>query len=169
MTMKLIVAFIISFLVSTGVGKFLVPYLKKIKAGQSIREDGPTWHASKAGTPTMGGLMFIIAVAVVCITVGFDMMVSGEYGHIFVLVFAMIYGAIGMLDDYEKLKKKQNLGLTVKKKLILQIAVAIAFTYLLRQFGYLSPNLYIPFINKTVPLPEILYFIFAAFIIVGTV
>ena len=61
MTLKLILAFVIAFLVSVGVGALLVPWLRKIKAGQSIREDGPTWHMSKSGTPTMGGLMFIAA------------------------------------------------------------------------------------------------------------
>lgn len=169
MTIKLITAFIISFIVSVGVGHFLVPYLQRIKAGQIIREDGPVWHQSKAGTPTMGGIMFIVAVSVACITTGFDEMLKGEYGHIFVLMFALIFGAIGFLDDYEKLKKKQNLGLTAKKKFLLQLVVAIAFIFLLRNFGYLTPNLYIPFINKIVPIPETVYFVFAAFVIVGTV
>ena len=169
MTIQLITAFIIAFLVSAGVGRFLVPWLRKIKAGQAIREDGPTWHMSKSGTPTMGGLMFIAAVAVVCITVGFPAMMAGEYVHIFLLLFSLIFGAIGFLDDYEKLKKKQNLGLTAKSKFLLQLVVAIAFVFLLRRLGYLTPNLYIPFWNVTVPIPEVVYFILAAFIIVGTV
>ena len=65
MTIRLILAFAIAFFVSSGVGKFLVPWLRKVKAGQAIREDGPTWHMNKSGTPTMGGLMFIAAVIVV--------------------------------------------------------------------------------------------------------
>ena len=112
MTIRLILAFIIAFLVSSGIGAFLVPFLRKIKAGQAIREDGPRWHMSKSGTPTMGGLMFIAAIAVVCLTVGFEPMMNGEYGHIFCFIFALIFGAIGLLDDYEKLRKKQNLGLS---------------------------------------------------------
>ena len=139
MTLKLILAFVIAFAVSAVVGFFLVPYLKRIKAGQSIKENGPTWHMSKQGTPTMGGLMFIAAIAVVCLSVGFECMAEGEYGHLFCLVFALVFGAIGFLDDYEKLKKKQNLGLTAGKKLLLQLAA------------------------------EPLYVIFAAFVIVGTV
>ncbi|MGE4353720.1 MAG: phospho-N-acetylmuramoyl-pentapeptide-transferase [Oscillospiraceae bacterium] len=169
MTIKLITAFIIAFIVSSGMGYFFVPWLRKIKAGQAIREDGPVWHMSKSGTPTMGGLMFIAAVCVVCITTGFPEMLAGEYGHIFVLAFALIFGGIGFLDDYEKLKKKQNLGLTAKKKFLLQLVVAIAFVLLLRNFGYLTPNLYIPFTNKIIPIQETAYFIFAAFVIVGTV
>ena len=88
MTIRLILAFIIAFLVSSGIGAFLVPFLRKIKAGQAIREDGPRWHMSKSGTPTMGGLMFIAAIAVVCLTVGFEPMMNGEYGHIFCFIFA---------------------------------------------------------------------------------
>ena len=77
MTLKLILAFVIAFAVSAVVGFFLVPYLKRIKAGQSIKENGPTWHMSKQGTPTMGGLMFIAAIAVVCLSVGFECMAEG--------------------------------------------------------------------------------------------
>ena len=73
------------------------------------------------------------------------------------------------LDDYEKLKKKQNLGLTAVQKLILQLAAAFVFIFLLRYFGYLNPNLYVPFIDTTLPLGEVLYFAFAAFVIVGCV
>ena len=85
------------------------------------------------------------------------------------LLFALVFGAIGFLDDWEKLKKKQNLGLTASKKFLLQLAAALVFVLLMRRIGYTRPNLYIPFFNKTVPMPEWLYFVFAAFIIVGTV
>ena len=150
MTLKLILAFVIAFAVSAVVGFFLVPYLKRIKAGQSIKENGPTWHMSKQGTPTMGGLMFIAAIAVVCLSVGFDCMAEGEYGHLFCLAFALVFGAIGFLDDYEKLKKKQNLGLTAGKKILLQLAAAVAFIFLMRRFGYVAlDSLYIPFWNTT--------------------
>ena len=169
MTWKLILALVVGFCISSAVGAVLVPYLRKIKAGQSIREDGPTWHMSKTGTPTMGGLMFIIALAVVCLTVGFSCMANGEWGHIFILVFGLVFGAIGFLDDYEKLRHKQNLGLSAKMKFLLQLLAATCFLLLLRFTGYLSPNLYIPFWNNYVPVSEPLYFIFAAFVIVGTV
>lgn len=169
MTIRLILAFLIAFLVSSLVGAFLVPYLRKIKAGQAIREDGPRWHMSKQGTPTMGGIMFIVALAVVCLTVGFESMANGDWGHIFCFAFALIFGAIGFLDDYEKLKKKQNLGLSAKAKFLLQLAAALAFVFLMRRTGYVTTNLYIPFWNVVKPLPELVYFIFAAFVIVGTV
>ena len=92
------------------------------------------------------------------------------------LIFALIYGAIGFLDDFEKLKHKQNLGLTARQKFLLQLVVAIAFIYLLRRFGLLhmsakpgSIDLYIPFFNRSVAIPEFIYVVFAAFVIVGTV
>ena len=176
MTIRLIASFAIAFLISVLFGAWLVPFLRKIKAGQAIKEIGPTWHQSKAGTPTMGGLMFILATTVVSLTVGWQSMVEGDYSHIFVLIFALIYGAIGFLDDFEKLKHKQNLGLTARQKFLLQLVVAVAFIFLLRRFGLLHTSarrgyidLYIPFFNRIVPIHELLYVVFAAFVIVGTV
>ena len=169
MTIRLIMAFAIAFFVSSGIGAFLVPWLRKIKAGQAIREDGPRWHMSKSGTPTMGGIMFIAALAVVCLTVGFEPMMNGDWGHIFCFVFALIFGAIGFLDDYEKLKKKQNLGLTAKAKFLLQLVVAVVFLFVLKNSGDLSCDLYIPFWNLDLEIPTAVYMVFAAFVIVGCV
>ena len=169
MTIKLITAFVLAFLFSTAFGKYYIPWLRKQKAGQEIKANGPTWHMSKSGTPTMGGVMFIVAIGFVLLTVGFEAMLEGEFVHIFVYLFALVFGGIGFLDDWEKMKKKQNLGLTAKMKFLLQLAAALVFVLLMRQIGYLSPNLYIPFVNKTISMPEWLYFVFAAFVIVGTV
>ncbi|MBQ7737806.1 MAG: phospho-N-acetylmuramoyl-pentapeptide-transferase [Oscillospiraceae bacterium] len=169
MTVKLIMALVVGFLVSSGVGAFLVPWLVSIKVGQPIKKIGPTWHKNKEGTPTMGGIMFIVAVAVVCLSVGFSAIREGELAHIYVLVLALVFGAIGFLDDYEKLRHHENTGLSAKAKFILQLTAAIAFLLLLRLKGYLSPNLYIPFWNTYVPISEPLYFVFAAFVVVGTV
>lgn len=169
MTIKLITAFVLAFLFATAFGKFYIPWLRKQKAGQEIKTDGPTWHMSKSGTPTMGGVTFITAVTFVCLTVGFEGMLHGDFVHIFVLLFALVFGAIGFLDDWEKLKKKQNLGLTAKMKFLLQLAAALVFVMLMRELGFLSSHLYVPFFNVTVYMPEWLYFVFAAFVIVGTV
>ena len=113
--------------------------------------------------------MFILAVTFVCLTVGFEGMLQGNFVHIFVLLFAWVFGLIGFLDDWEKLKKKQNLGLTAKMKFLLQLVAALVFVLLMREIGYVRPNLYIPFSNKVIPMPEWLYFVFASFVIVGTV
>lgn len=169
MTLKLTVAFVLAFVVSVIVGKYYIPWLRKIKAGQEIKEIGPSWHMSKSGTPTMGGFIFIAACIVVCLTTGFSCMLKGDFRHIFVLVFALIYGAIGFLDDWEKLRKKENTGLTAKQKFLLQLVAALVFVLVLRKSGYIKTNLYIPFWNVEFHIPEVLYFVLAAFIIVGTV
>lgn len=169
MTIKLILAFVLAFLVATAVGRFYIPWLRKMKAGQEIKQDGPVWHNSKAGTPTMGGVIFIAACIFVCLTTGFEPMLKGEFGHIFVLLFALVFGAIGFLDDWEKLRKKQNLGLSAKAKFLLQLAAALVFLLIMRKLGYIRTTLYIPFWNTDVNIPEPLYFALAAFIIVGTV
>ena len=169
MTLKLMLALVMAFIVAVIVGRFYIPWLRKMKAGQEIRQDGPTWHMSKAGTPTMGGVIFITGCTFVCLTVGFESMRQGDYTHIFVLLFALVFGAIGFLDDWEKLRKKQNLGLSAKAKFMLQLVAALAFVLLLRKLGYISTHLYIPFWNTEIYIPEALYFILAAFIIVGTV
>ncbi len=168
-TMKLILALAIGFLVSSGVGAFLVPLLRKIKAGQMIKENGPTWHMSKSGTPTMGGIMFIVAIAAVCFTVGFAQVLKGQWAHVFVLTFGLVFGAIGFLDDLEKLRHKANTGLSAKGKFLLQLSASICFLFLLRRFGYLESHLYVPFRNVTVDVPEWFFYPFAAFVIVGCV
>ncbi|MBR1660002.1 MAG: phospho-N-acetylmuramoyl-pentapeptide-transferase [Oscillospiraceae bacterium] len=177
MTLTLILSFLIGLVLSAAIGAWLVPFLRRIKAGQSIKEIGPTWHKSKEGTPTMGGLMFILAVTVAVLALGWPLTRKGEWGHVFVLIFSLIYGAIGFLDDFEKLRRKQNLGLTARQKFLLQLAVAVAFIYLLRNFGLLHVNaadrhaidVYIPFWNITFPVNDVIYVICAAFIVVGTV
>ena len=166
---RLFISFLAAFGIAALVGKFYVPWLRRVKAGQEIKEIGPNWHKTKAGTPTMGGVIFIAAVTVVVLTVGFSDYTRGSRGALFVLLFSLFFGAIGFLDDFEKLKKKQNLGLSPKAKFILQLAVAVALLYLLRLEGYLEPHLYIPFWDTTVRIPEWLYFVFAAFVVVGTV
>ena len=169
MIVRLIISFFISLACSVAVGLYLVPTLRRITTGQSIREDGPVWHRAKEGTPTMGGIIFIAGICIATVVVGFQEMRNGTFGHLFALVFALIFAAIGFIDDYEKLKKKQNLGLTAVQKFMLQLAAAIAFVLLLRLTGYLTPNLYVPFFQVTIILPEVVYIIFAVFVIVGTV
>ncbi len=166
---KLFISFIAAFVIAAMVGKFYVPWLRRIKAGQEIKEIGPNWHKTKTGTPTMGGVIFIAAVTLVVVTVGFPDYTRGSRGALFVLLFSLFFGAIGFLDDFEKLKKKQNLGLSARAKFILQLAVAVALLYLLRLEGYLEAHLYVPFWGVTLRLPEWLYFVFAAFVVVGTV
>ena len=162
-------AIVAAFLITALVGRFLVPALRRMKAGQSIKTDGPTWHMSKQGTPTMGGIMFIVGIAVTVLALSWRSVREGDCSALFVLAFALVFGAIGFVDDYAKLKKHENTGLTAPQKFLLQLAAAIAFTALLRATGHLTPNLYIPFFNTHVVLPWVVYMIFAAFVMVGCV
>lgn len=163
-------ATLVSFLLTLLLGRFVIPMLRALHAGQSIREVGPQWHNTKAGTPTMGGIMFIAAV-VLC-TVGFgwkSMAENHTYTHLYVLALALCYGMIGFADDFVKVKFKRNLGLTAIQKFVLQLAVAVGFLLLLRRNGDLTCDLYIPFWNVSFVIPPVVYLIFAAFVIVGCV
>ena len=140
-----------------------------MKAGQSIKEIGPNWHMTKQGTPTMGGIMFMVGITVAVLIFCWKDMMGGDYSALIVLGLALVYGAIGFIDDFAKVKKKENTGLTAGWKLLLQLAVSVAFLALMRKFGYLSPNLYVPFANIDIPLPWAVYLVFAAFVLVGCV
>ena len=159
---------IVAFVVAAIGGRFIVPALKALKMGQSIREIGPTWHNSKQGTPTMGGMIFMLS-CLVCVFLGFGAYQSGDFTYLLVFVFAMIFGVIGFIDDFIAVKKKRNLGLTEIQKLLLQLAAAALFLLVLRQTGHLSSELYIPFFNVSVKIPWIIYLILSIFIIVGSV
>ena len=164
-----LIALAVSFVLTVILGKLLIPALRRLKAGQSIKEDGPTWHMSKQGTPTMGGLMFIAAMAVTVLVVGWRQLAAGDRGGLYVLLFALVFGVIGFIDDYMKVVHHQNTGLTAGWKFLLQLAAAILMTVLLRHEGYLTANLYIPFAQTVIPLPWPVYMVFAAFVMVGTV
>lgn len=159
----------VSFVLTLLLGRFLIPALRRLKAGQAIKEIGPSWHMSKQGTPTMGGLMFIAAVGIVVLTTGIAHIQNGDRGAIYVYGFALVFGLIGFIDDYMKVVHHENTGLTAGWKFLLQLAAAILMTVLLRYEGYLRPNLYIPFTKLYIPLPWPVYMVFAAFVMVGTV
>ncbi len=160
---------VLAFALTVIIGRMLVPALHRAKAGQSIKTDGPTWHMSKQGTPTMGGIMFIAAIAITLLVKFVTGAAAGNTDGLLVFAFALVFGIIGFVDDYAKLKKKENTGLTAPQKFLLQLAAAIAFTALLRYTGHLSPNLYIPFFGVDIVLPWVVYMIFAAFVMVGCV
>jgi phospho-N-acetylmuramoyl-pentapeptide-transferase len=159
----------VSFLLTLAVGRFLIPELRKLKAGQEIRADGPTWHRSKAGTPTMGGIMFILGAGVTVFVLGWRQMLAGSFVHLYLYLFALAFGAIGFADDYRKVRQHQNEGLTAKQKFVLQLAAAVVFLCLMRYEGFLTNALYLPFVNKTLTVNWVVYLVFAAFVIVGCV
>ena len=157
----------LSSAVLTGViGYFLLPVLRALKAGQSIREIGPTWHNSKAGTPMMGGLMFIFS-AVICLLINIPSMEKKTV--FYVLILGLSFGLVGFLDDFFKLKFKRNLGLTALQKAMLQMAVSALYLYLLYVEGSMTSMIYVPFVDKSFYIHPMLYIFFAMFVMVGCV
>lgn len=167
--MTYILSFIVAFGVAAIAGQILIPVLRRLKAGQSIKEDGPTWHMSKQGTPTMGGIMFILGIGLAVAVAGWNEFVAGNWNHLYVFLFALVFGAIGFIDDFQKLRHKANEGLTAPQKFLLQLAASLVFIVLLRRTGYVTPDLYIPFLNMELHLPWVVYMVFAVFVMVATV
>lgn len=162
---RILITAVVGCILSGGLGYILLPVLRALKAGQSIREIGPTWHNHKAGTPMMGGLMFI-AAAVLCLLCNIPFVT--DYSVYLVLVLALSFGGVGFVDDFCKMKKKQNEGLTSIQKLLLQLAVSVLFLYVMYRSGSMRTQLYIPFLNVTFQLHPILYIVFSVFVMVGT-
>ena len=161
-----LIPFFVSLAVTVLMGFILIPRLRILKFGQQILEDGPAWHKSKAGTPTMGGIMFITGVlisSVIALLVDFDIK------YLSMLVVALGFGVIGFVDDYVKVVKHRNLGLTASQKFILQSVLAIVYVLILKYSGDLSSEIIIPFTSKTLSMPWWLYVVFILFVVTGTV
>lgn len=170
-----LIAAALSFGVTALLGKWMIPFLHKIHFGQTIREVGPKWHLKKQGTPTMGGFMFIIGIffaILICIPLSSAVSHTGPGTTLSVVkafggaLLALAYGAIGFFDDYIKVIKKRNLGLTVVQKLVLQFIAAGAYLASIAFAGG-SDGTYIPFVGY-VSLGWT-YWVLAALVIVGMV
>lgn len=150
----------IGFAVSMLVTARMIPFMKQKQFGQYIREEGPEAHLSKAGTPTMGGIAFILGTTAAVI-VSMFMPGSDTMGKIAILLSMYAFGAVGFIDDYNKIAKKQNEGLTPKQKLILQAVFGLALAiFMMSKEG---TAMFIPFFRKTVDI-GILYIPFVVFI-----
>lgn len=172
------IAALLSFIVTSALGIIAIPFLKRLKFGQTIKEIGPTWHKKKQGTPTMGGFMFIagilaavLALCVAGLLKGGDF-ISANKAHILSLTagifMALAFGFIGFMDDYIKVVKKRNLGLTAKQKFLLQLFVGAVYLVI----EYLTVNqgttFIVPFFNWQWNL-HIFYWPVALILIVGIV
>ena len=139
----MIISVLVSFAVALIAGRFIIPALKKHKAGQHVREDGPQAHLKKEGTPTMGGVIIMIGVVAAML-----LFMNRETGYAwFALIGALAYGLIGLIDDMIIVLKHRSEGLTPKQKLLLQFL----FGALISVYAYLDPaigsSLYIPIAN----------------------
>lgn len=158
--LKLVGIPVTAFIVCALVGPVLIPYLHKLKFGQSIRECGPASHMKKSGTPTMGGLMMLAALIIA--------LLWGQFTpHVIIaLVLTVGHAVIGFIDDYIKVVMKRNLGLTAKQKFLLQFILAGAYVYFAETHIH-NTELWVPFVNMTVDLGWG-YYVLAFLLLVGT-
>lgn len=154
----------VSFLLSVILGPIIIPYLKRMKFGQNIREEGPQSHQKKAGTPTMGGLIFLLSIIIstLALSLYFDQLTTQS---IVLLIILVGFGTIGFLDDFIQVVLKRSLGLTSIQKLIGQIIISI-IAYFLLKLGPFDTSLAVPFTDLEVSLGNF-YVAFLIFWLVG--
>ncbi|GGI14426.1 phospho-N-acetylmuramoyl-pentapeptide-transferase [Gottfriedia solisilvae] len=162
---SILVAMITAFIIAVILSPIFIPYLRKLKFGQSIRDEGPKSHKKKSGTPTMGGIIILIALSLsaIFISMYFDVLST----RTFILLFVTVcFGIIGFLDDYIKVVKKRNLGLTSKQKFICQVIVSIIVFFAIKSTG-VSTSVEIPGTGYEIDLGFI-YALLIIFMLVGT-
>ena len=172
----LLVTVVSAFLITSVIGMWLIPFLRRLHFGQTILDIGPAWHKSKQGTPTMGGIMFIAGITI-AILAGWltlelseqgvaDASAAGSFYLWGGLLMALAFGLIGFLDDYISVVKKQNLGLKAGQKSLAQLLVAVVYLAAQQIFAP-TPSFWLPFIGDLDI--GIFYYPLMLFIIVGTV
>ncbi|GGN49267.1 MULTISPECIES: phospho-N-acetylmuramoyl-pentapeptide-transferase [Oceanobacillus] len=156
----------ISFLITVLFSPLFIPFLRRLKFGQSIREEGPESHQKKSGTPTMGGIMIVLSIIITSLIMVWK--VSGTIGYEVWLLLLVIfgYGLVGFLDDFIKVVMKRNLGLTSLQKLIGQIVIALLFFFVLQANDF-STYIQIPGTNIQWELGWF-YAILVIFMLVGS-
>jgi len=181
-TFRTAFAAITALLLCLALGPWLIAKLRHFQIGQYIREDGPQSHMKKAGTPTMGGILIIISIVLPTL-----LWANLTNPYVWIAMFGLVsFGAIGFWDDYAKIRRKQNLGLTVKQKLALQVVAALMVGFMLlalhAQRAY-STSMNVPFFKSfkpdllidsmlrnwyTYPLAFVFFFAFMLLVIVGS-
>ena len=155
-----IFSFLLTFVLTAILGPILIPFLRTLKFGQTIRDDGPQSHLKKTGTPTIGGLIFFIPIFIVAIFLSF------KYSEIIPITLATFgYAFIGFLDDFIKVKKKRKDGLYANQKSVLQIIVSAGFAFYAYYFTSAGQDIIIPFIDFQVP--AWLFILFTIFFMYG--
>lgn len=171
--MYYIIGGVAALALSLLLGMFTIPMLRRLKFGQEIREIGPSWHAAKSGTPTMGGVIFIISsAAALIITCLWGFLVGGRSGSftelLIVELLSLSFGVIGFIDDYIKVVKKRNLGLTAVQKFSLQFLVSLVFATFVAVFGDTGTVIDLPFAKTNIDL-NWFYIPFIIFVMLATV
>ncbi len=157
---------VVAFIISVIVGIPLIPFLMRLKAGQTVRDDGPQTHLVKNGTPTMGGFIFLTGFAIACIVAG---VVSGDMKEILVVLIGTLgFAVIGFIDDYIKVVLKRSLGLRAWQKFSLQIVLSVILLVIMRETIGVGSEIMVPFTSYQIDL-GLLYYPLMVFAIVGTV
>ncbi|HMG37513.1 MAG TPA: phospho-N-acetylmuramoyl-pentapeptide-transferase [Blastocatellia bacterium] len=159
-------AAITALAISLFFGRRMISLLKQFQIGQQIREEGPRSHESKRGTPTMGGILIVSSVAISTL-----LWSNLSVAYVWIAVAAtLLYGAIGFADDYLKVRRRHNLGLTGRQKLVLQFAAAVAVGAALKLFTTYSTRLSVPFVKSFEPqiVWPVYLLVFAPIVLVGS-
>ena len=165
LSLSLFMPVIISFLIFVVFCPILIPFLRKLKFGQTEREEGPQSHLKKNGTPTMGGLVILASILLT------SLIYIGKFTEILPVLFMTLgFGLIGFLDDYIKVVKKRSLGLTPLQKMALQFVVTGVFIYYYFKIAGLDTSIKIPFVSGDgFVMPTWLFIIFVFIVVLGTV
>ncbi len=155
---------IISFLVSVVLCPVIIPFLRRLKFGQTVRDEGPESHLKKNGTPTMGGLVILASILIT------SLIYVAKYPDIIPVLFMTLgFGLIGFLDDYIKVVMKRSLGLTALQKMALQFIVTVVFIIYYFKVAGLDAYILIPFMNAGFTMPTWLFVVFVFIVVLGTV
>jgi phospho-N-acetylmuramoyl-pentapeptide-transferase len=142
MDYKVVIPVIAAFIISAITGPGIIKYLTKLKAGQTVRDDGPQSHLKKTGTPTMGGVMILLSIVIV------SLFYIKDYPKIIPILFVTLgFGIIGFMDDYIKVVLKRSMGLTAMQKMAGQILITVIFAYYLINFTDVGLSMLLPFTN----------------------
>ena len=162
----------VSFVVTVILAMVVIPILKRIKIGQIERDDGPESHLKKQGTPTMGGIIFMISI-IICVTICYiNLSMNGKIESaqnlLPILILTIGFGIVGFIDDFKKLVLHNTKGLTPKRKMIGLLLISIAYTLFIIKFASIGTETIIPFAKISINLPIYIYIPFAILVILGT-
>lgn len=165
-----VAALVLTFLLTVLISRRLIPALKSRKMGQRILEIGPRWHKNKEGTPTMGGIAFIVAMlavgAALAVIIGISEGSDAALPFVFTLALGLAGGLIGCIDDSAKLRNKRNEGLTASQKLLLQLIAAALYLFGMAVVCHPDTSMHIPYFDVTLEL-GVLYYIISLVLICG--
>jgi len=152
----------VAFFVAIALGPVIIPVLRRLKFGQSIREEGPKRHYAKAGTPTMGGIIILTALSVSAL------LFAGKSIEVWLALFITLgHGIIGFMDDFIKVVLKRNLGLKAREKLLGQVVMAVAMTYIAITFLGRGTDVWIPVLNANIDFGSF-YYVLIFLVLIGT-